>query len=153
MGRTEEMRPAPFPMRASLSWSGRQDSNLRPPVPQTGALPGCATPRTQLPAETGEGREHTSQRETRKRFTRPSRAVSRGRLGVSGAAPRRYHELLKVETEVVLVVTLVRIAACGRLRIHKVEERDAPMASGVIAGPVDSPEAFAAICIFAPAIE
>src|SRR6185369_3835236 len=26
-------------------WSGRQDSNLRPPVPKTGALPGCATPR------------------------------------------------------------------------------------------------------------
>ena len=25
--------------------SGRQDSNLRPPVPKTGALPGCATPR------------------------------------------------------------------------------------------------------------
>ena len=28
-----------------LLWSGRQDSNLRPPVPKTGALPGCATPR------------------------------------------------------------------------------------------------------------
>ena len=28
-----------------LKWSGRQDSNLRPPVPKTGALPGCATPR------------------------------------------------------------------------------------------------------------
>ena len=27
------------------NWSGRQDSNLRPPVPKTGALPGCATPR------------------------------------------------------------------------------------------------------------
>jgi hypothetical protein len=26
-------------------WSGRQDSNLRPPVPQTGALTTCATPR------------------------------------------------------------------------------------------------------------
>ncbi len=26
-------------------WSGRQDLNLRPPVPHTGALPGCATPR------------------------------------------------------------------------------------------------------------
>ena len=26
--------------------SGRQDSNLRPPVPKTGALPGCATPRS-----------------------------------------------------------------------------------------------------------
>lgn len=26
-------------------WSGRQDLNLRPPVPQTGALPNCATTR------------------------------------------------------------------------------------------------------------
>ncbi|VWX56885.1 hypothetical protein SPHINGOR109_10733 [Sphingorhabdus sp. 109] len=30
-------------------WSGRQDLNLRPPVPKTGALPGCATPRRALP--------------------------------------------------------------------------------------------------------
>ncbi len=28
-------------------WSGRQDSNLRPSVPKTDALPGCATPRTE----------------------------------------------------------------------------------------------------------
>ena len=26
-------------------WSGRQDLNLRPPAPQAGALPSCATPR------------------------------------------------------------------------------------------------------------
>ena len=26
-------------------WSGREDLNLRPPVPKTGALPDCATPR------------------------------------------------------------------------------------------------------------
>ena len=26
-------------------WSGRQDSNLQPPAPHTGALPNCATPR------------------------------------------------------------------------------------------------------------
>ena len=26
-------------------WSGRRDSNSRPPVPKTGALPDCATPR------------------------------------------------------------------------------------------------------------
>jgi hypothetical protein len=25
--------------------SGREDSNLRPPAPKAGALPGCATPR------------------------------------------------------------------------------------------------------------
>ena len=28
-----------------MNWSGRQDSNLRPPGPKPGALPGCATPR------------------------------------------------------------------------------------------------------------
>ena len=28
-----------------LSWSGREDLNLRPPQPHCGALPGCATPR------------------------------------------------------------------------------------------------------------
>jgi hypothetical protein len=26
-------------------WSGREDSNFRPPAPHAGALPGCATPR------------------------------------------------------------------------------------------------------------
>ena len=26
-------------------WSGREDSNLRPPGPKPGALPDCATPR------------------------------------------------------------------------------------------------------------
>ncbi len=29
-----------------FQWSGRQDLNLRPLVPQTSALPDCATPRT-----------------------------------------------------------------------------------------------------------
>ena len=27
-------------------WSGRLDSNQRPPAPEAGALPDCATPRT-----------------------------------------------------------------------------------------------------------
>src|ERR1700689_3423424 len=29
-------------------WSGRGDSNSRPPAPKAGALPGCATPRHEL---------------------------------------------------------------------------------------------------------
>ena len=33
-------------------WSGREDSNLRPPAPKAGALPGCATPR-KTPDDTG----------------------------------------------------------------------------------------------------
>lgn len=28
-----------------FEWSGREDSNFRPPAPHAGALPGCATPR------------------------------------------------------------------------------------------------------------
>ena len=28
-----------------VKWSGREDSNFRPPAPHAGALPGCATPR------------------------------------------------------------------------------------------------------------
>src|SRR5438105_7990653 len=35
------IRSANFPLR----WSGRLDSNQRPPHPQCDALPGCATPR------------------------------------------------------------------------------------------------------------
>ena len=30
---------------AFLFWSGREESNLRPPAPHAGALPGCATSR------------------------------------------------------------------------------------------------------------
>src|SRR5262245_47192927 len=30
-----------------VKWSGRLDSNQRPPAPKAGALPGCATPRYQ----------------------------------------------------------------------------------------------------------
>src|SRR4051794_1384231 len=33
------------PISEELTASGRQDLNLRPPVPQTGALPSCATSR------------------------------------------------------------------------------------------------------------
>ena len=29
-----------------IRWSGRRDSNSRPPAPHAGTLPGCATPRT-----------------------------------------------------------------------------------------------------------
>src|SRR5262245_13002308 len=30
-------------------WSGRGDLNARPPAPKAGALPGCATPRQDIP--------------------------------------------------------------------------------------------------------
>src|SRR5260370_19932361 len=32
-------------IKESAAWSGQQDSNLRPEVPKTSALPGCAIPR------------------------------------------------------------------------------------------------------------
>ena len=32
----------------SKKWSGRLDSNQRPPAPKAGALPGCATPRPEV---------------------------------------------------------------------------------------------------------
>src|SRR5664279_3793714 len=35
-----------FERARSAKWSGREDSNLRPPGPEPGALPDCATPRT-----------------------------------------------------------------------------------------------------------
>src|SRR5271154_1505333 len=31
-----------------VNWSGRLDSNQRPPAPKAGALPGCATPRHRI---------------------------------------------------------------------------------------------------------
>src|SRR5271165_3222074 len=34
------------PCSITRRWSGQQDSNLRPEVPKTSALPGCAIPRT-----------------------------------------------------------------------------------------------------------
>ena len=45
-----EVTDLSFPHRLTFKdqlhkWSGREDLNLRPPVPKTGALPGCATPR------------------------------------------------------------------------------------------------------------
>ena len=43
-----EQRPSGIPRgphSCSGFWSGRDDSNVRPPEPHSGALPGCATPR------------------------------------------------------------------------------------------------------------
>ena len=37
------LAPRNPPSRSETRWSERQDLNLRPPVPQTDALPGCAT--------------------------------------------------------------------------------------------------------------
>ena len=43
------LKPACLPFHHPRDiWSGRQDSNLRPSVPKTDALPDCATPRLWL---------------------------------------------------------------------------------------------------------
>ena len=44
-GKGPGTRPGP-----SKDWSGRKDSNLRPPAPHAGALPDCATPRPKTAA-------------------------------------------------------------------------------------------------------
>ena len=41
----EKLKPAPG--AGFRSWSGRQDSNLRPLAPHASALPGCATSRNE----------------------------------------------------------------------------------------------------------
>src|SRR5258708_5986419 len=43
------------PQKARKYWSGRQDLTLRPPVPQTDALPGCAPPRPDAAARRSRG--------------------------------------------------------------------------------------------------
>ena len=44
------------PLSCVKRWSGRSDSNARPPEPHSGALPGCATPRQA--GESTRGRGH-----------------------------------------------------------------------------------------------
>ena len=53
----EDGREAHLSGRSSSSESGRQDLNLRPPGPQPGALPDCATPRGALNSERATGIE------------------------------------------------------------------------------------------------
>ena len=59
----------PFPTVSEFGMlSGRQDLNLRPPEPHSGALPGCATPRRAAysmpppypPPQAGEGKSSSA---------------------------------------------------------------------------------------------
>src|SRR5215218_425493 len=56
------------------AWSGREDSNLRPPVPHTGALPDCATPRATIIA-----RRHLTKRSGLPAQRPPAHVRSNGR--------------------------------------------------------------------------
>src|SRR5438309_1351191 len=42
------------PYVIDFKWSGREDSNLRPPAPEAGALPDCATPRSLVVCGAGQ---------------------------------------------------------------------------------------------------
>src|SRR5579883_1716564 len=42
--------PPPLTDSAGWEWSGRPDLNRGPPAPKAGALPGCATPRREVPS-------------------------------------------------------------------------------------------------------
>src|SRR3972149_3693714 len=46
--------------RVRGNWSGRPDLNRRPPVPQTGALPDCATPRQVSESTRGDRRPRSA---------------------------------------------------------------------------------------------
>ena len=83
-------------------WSGRPDLNRRPPVPQTGALPDCATPRQAR--SLARGRPPSP---TRGRRARPS---IRGPAGRSGSAAR----------------SCPRTARCGPPGRSASRRRDAP---------------------------
>ena len=63
MDRSPKEKSDPRRGRSLYGWSGREDLNLRPPAPEAGALPGCATPRRDSP-ETTEGINITNVAET-----------------------------------------------------------------------------------------
>src|SRR5580704_617224 len=60
-------------------WSGRPDLNRRPPAPKAGALPGCATPRHEVPCNS-KLFPHLRLRQTRTRSNVMSRIQSRFKL-------------------------------------------------------------------------
>ena len=57
--------------RVSLEeWSGREDLNLRPPGPEPGALPGCATPRPGCSEPQGRSSESSSDKRCHQEYHR-----------------------------------------------------------------------------------
>src|SRR5215471_10359572 len=62
-------------MKEGAAWSGQQDSNLRPELPKTSALPGCAIPR----------------RRTVIRYTVRIRSASRGLLELEHGPQQLLH--------------------------------------------------------------
>src|SRR5581483_2841203 len=66
------------PEWTEVKWSGRLDSNQRPPAPKAGALPGCATPRPTLPSYRTSSTQPRAARLTPSP-PRPPRATAPGR--------------------------------------------------------------------------
>src|SRR5512132_1589718 len=74
-------------------WSGRQDLNLRPPPPQGGALPGCATPRPEAGGDDRPRRPcYTTGRRPDKAGLSPAGALRRVLLQ---HMEQRFHVLLE----------------------------------------------------------
>src|SRR3954451_11498354 len=59
------------PLIITAAASGRGDSNPRPPAPKAGALPGCATPRSDRRAGRGSDIKPVIEARGRGRYTRP----------------------------------------------------------------------------------
>ena len=72
-----------------VKWSGRLDSNQRPPAPKAGALPGCATPRLQifsilLPFTAGRARHGCCEPLHDRSLAADSRRIHRFRVATIG---------------------------------------------------------------------
>ena len=66
------------------NWSGRQDLNLRPPHPQCGALPDCATPRVERgDDQSPRARDYTQYGLTDQLFQR-DRIIARDKTSLGG---------------------------------------------------------------------
>src|SRR3954470_18287853 len=80
-------------------WSGRLDSNQRPPHPQCDALPGCATPRL--------GRAHLGRASTQGKVRSGNRVARRRRKGKSGKWVGRALSALLAIPALYLVAALI----------------------------------------------
>src|SRR3569833_1020640 len=106
-----------------IYWSGREDLNLRPPPPQGGALPGCATPRdlTERDRATGVARVRYDTRELL-RFK-----VKGGNLFVSLVLQYREHFYM-LATQLanqLLTLTTVSLGLVARLTLPRPSDGEA----------------------------
>src|SRR3954451_19926647 len=104
-------------LRDSLCVSGRQDLNLRPPGPQPGALPDCATPRGAPNFRAGDGNR------TRPKSLEGSCATTTLRPQSSYEAYLSAPKAARVRRLQTVVAVRRRLAPCRRSGMHVVVER------------------------------